>query len=216
MSKKRPPTPPKPTFRRKVIKPFRDASIILVASEGEKTEKQYFEFSFFRHRKVVIETIPSKDGKSAPNWVLENLKDAVKKRSLSHKQQDHLWVVIDRDEWKPEDLLELKNQRCESLPINIALSNPCFELWLLLHHAALPEKPLSCQNDALVNELRTILGEYNKSNLKEEHYIHGLDHAIAEAKKTTYESSGFPSNPGTDVYKLVELIQSLRPSKSKL
>jgi len=213
MNKKQPPFLPKSRFQRKTLKPFRDASLILIASEGEVTEKQYFEFAFLRHTGVIIIPIPSNDGKSAPHWVIDNLKAEVKRRSLS-KERDHLWMLIDRDRWKPETLLELKNKRCSSLPINIALSNPCFELWLLLHHIPLPDKPLSCKNEALVKELRTILREFNKFNLKEEHYMHRLDHAIAEAKKTTYEDSGFPSNPGTDVYKLVELIQSLRPSKS--
>ena len=54
-------------------KEHRDASLIFIACEGEQTERQYFSFNCLKNSRVKLIIIPS-DGKSAPSYVLDNLK----------------------------------------------------------------------------------------------------------------------------------------------
>ena len=77
--------------------PFRDASLCFIACEGSKTEAQYFAFSFLQHARVKLEVIPSENGCSAPVYVLDGLKKAVKKYPLPTR--DPLWGVSGRDRW---------------------------------------------------------------------------------------------------------------------
>lgn len=76
-----------------VRKMHRDASLIIIACEGEKTEAQYLSFSCFQNSRVKLCPVPSKEGKSAPVYVLENLKEKAEEYDL--KPGDQLWIVID-------------------------------------------------------------------------------------------------------------------------
>ena len=52
--------------------PMRDARLIIIATEGRKTEEQYFRL--FRSRRVQIIVLPTgKDNRSSPLDVLERL-----------------------------------------------------------------------------------------------------------------------------------------------
>jgi hypothetical protein len=77
-------------------KPFRDARLIVIACEGEKTEKQYFEL-FLRDSRVTLEVLETTDGKSDPAAVLKRLTTFKKKKSL--QARDELWLVADTDSW---------------------------------------------------------------------------------------------------------------------
>jgi hypothetical protein len=55
--------------------------------------------------------------------------------------------------------------------VRIALSNPCFDFWLLLHHldeAELAEQFTKCAPVGAI--LREVLGGYNKTGLNQTHY----------------------------------------------
>jgi hypothetical protein len=89
--------------------------------------------------------------------------------------------------------------------VNVALSKPCFELWLLLHHiddTALGMLPAARDVE---NRLRSVLGEYNKTNLKREHYPHAsVHHACIRAERLdrTVEGGDIPRENTTRVYLL--------------
>ena len=94
----------------------------------------------------------------------------------------------------------------------MAISNPCFELWLYLHHAdwALGAKT----SKELERELRGVLGSYNKANLVIARYAGKVDEAIRRSKDMDTQPDGrWPDNPGTHVYRLVEAIRELGAGK---
>ena len=62
----------RPLDRRTRPEPHRDARLFVIATEGEKTEKQYF--SLFRNRRCQVKIITSKEGRSAPKYIFEQLK----------------------------------------------------------------------------------------------------------------------------------------------
>lgn len=48
----------------------------------------------------------------------------------SYEENDEVWAVMDRDD-HPQ--FETAVAMCQARRINVARSNPCFELWLVLH-----------------------------------------------------------------------------------
>ena len=77
---------------------------------------------------------------------------------------DQFWFVADTDHWIEsnhiQNLVEVARQ-CRQKGIQVALSNPCFDLWLLLHFGDFPsDASASCSQ---IGELiRELVGSYNK------------------------------------------------------
>ena len=105
-----------------------DTSLIVIATEGEKTEKQYFET--FKYRRVQVKVEATEKGKSSPAHVLERLDAYVKEFVIG--DGDELWLAIDVDRWEKRMLAEVTREAVQK-GFSLAVSNPCFELWLLLH-----------------------------------------------------------------------------------
>lgn len=107
----------------------RDASLFVIATEGEKTEAQYF--SIFNSERVRVEILPTgPDGRSAPKHVLERLVKFQDQHAL--EAMDELWLVVDVDRQRPQFLDEVTRD-AQAGGYRVAVSHPCFELWLLLH-----------------------------------------------------------------------------------
>ena len=120
------------------IKPYRDAKSIVIATEGELTERDYFEDLALdervTHPSVEIKVLPTTEGFSAPFYVLQRL-DRIR-REHGMFEGDELWLVIDKDRWKDAQLSQVA-QLASQKRYYVADSNPCFELWLLIHHRSL-------------------------------------------------------------------------------
>lgn len=114
--------------------PHRDARLFVIVCEGNKREKEYFTKLAEGHRRVKVRLLPPTDddsGKSAPKYVIERATAYVEEYGLH--EEDQLWLVMDIDGWD-ENLLRSIGKECEEKSgWNIALSNPCFEVWLHLH-----------------------------------------------------------------------------------
>lgn len=59
------------------------------------------------------------------------MKRQLKKEGL--RTTDEAWLVVDQDQWTEQQLEQLFAWSKEQENYHLALSNPCFELWLLLH-----------------------------------------------------------------------------------
>lgn len=199
---------PSPQFV-KSSKKFRDASLCFIACEGSKTEAQYFSFSFLQHSRIKLEIIPSKDGCSAPRYVLDGLKKVVKNYQLG--ADDSLWLVIDRDRWPyATQIKEVLHKSIQQKPIALAVSSPCFELWLYLHFADMPSAPIPRSED-MIGKIRKKLGSYHKSNLQEEDYRDRVELAISRSEQSCIGSDELPINPGTTIHQLMKTILAMKP-----
>ncbi len=79
---------------------------------------------------------------------------------FSFEENDEIWVVFDRDDPpRFEETIAL----CKSHRIKIGRSNPCFEVWLILHIQEYNQIRPSNQVQALLRKLRP---EYDKSGAK--------------------------------------------------
>jgi hypothetical protein len=107
---------------------------ILVVCEGTRTEPSYFQGMRHLQRSLVeLELSPGGTPKTLVERAVEKKKEAVRaaKRSADRNQlYDEIWCVFDIDEHP--FVPEAKDQ-AQANGIPVAVSNPCFELWILLH-----------------------------------------------------------------------------------
>jgi len=183
---------------------LRDDRLFIVACDDTFAPKQYFDF--FRLTRVQVHVVPTPDGSSAARHVLDRL------LRVEHDEDDQRWMLLDTDHCVQgthlagfvEALAEAKRQG-----VNVALSKPSFELWLLLHHveeSALG--PLPTAKD-VEGALRATLGQYNKTNLKQGHYpLASVSDACDRAIRldATVEGGDIPRENTTRVYRLWQAI----------
>lgn len=179
----------------RAIHHLRDAKLFVIAVEGAKRERAYFET--FGSSRIQVRVIASVDHKSSPKHVLQRLRDFSREYQIA--AGDELWMVIDVDRWEVGDLAQVATQ-CEQSGIGLAVSNPCFEVWLYLHYAELPvEEIIDCKS--MKKKLHQVTnGNSDLTSLKE----HQIQLAIERAKKL--DSSGntrWPESTGSRVYKLI-------------
>ena len=63
----------------------RDTRLVIIATEGEKTEKSYFESRLFMSLRIQIKVLETRSGRSSPNHVLNRLKEFARKQICSRK-----------------------------------------------------------------------------------------------------------------------------------
>jgi len=184
---------------------FRDDRLFIVACEDTYAPQQYFEF--FAIPRVQIHVIPTEGGLSSPPHVLERL------LTIEHAEYDERWLLLDVDHRGAgphvaslvQTLSEARRQG-----INAAICNPCFELWLLLHHRA--EDQLGGFADCAETEaaLRAVLGEYNKRRLKSQQFNRqSVAEACARARRLDNTAPfSVPQGYAAQVHRLWEAIAS--------
>ena len=187
-------------FERKVdFRPCR--KLFVLAVEGEKTEHEYF--ALFNAYNALVHTKCLKGKGSAPRHVLQRIKKYLKEERL--KPTDEAWVVVDRDNWKEAQLDELFAWSKSADNFGMALSNPKFEYWLLLHF----EDGAGLATHSQCSEkLRQYLPDYDKSIDVRQFTITRITQAIARAqKRDTPPCTTWPHASGvTTVYRLVSNI----------
>lgn len=192
--------------------------------EGEKTEPNYIDKylqikSNGDRRKQVVRVESTK--KNTPVQLVDE--------AVSHKKRsdcpdnDVFWVVFDRESIAkyPDSLHESAFKKAAANNVKIALSNVCFELWILLHFKQNTAPFTSYDNlmsdSGLKEQLQNAgIGNYEKGDAGIFRVVfNGLDDARARAVRmnSTTEESAPPNinkpyqlNPYTDVYKLLNAI----------
>jgi hypothetical protein len=91
---------------------------------------------------------------------------------------------------------------------HLAVSNPCFELWIYLHFFDLAGAKMKCVE--YERQIRAHLGSYNKSNLNTEPLKPCVSDAIRRARQAANTNDLWPGSAGSDVYRVVEKIHNLR------
>jgi len=109
---------------------FRDSRLIVIAAEGEETEKRYFEGIKARYDnpRIHVEVLERLDSASDPAKVIKAL-DQFRSDYKLRKGHDQLWLVIDVDRWGNQKL-SLVSQQCIQKCYQLAVSNPSFEIWI--------------------------------------------------------------------------------------
>ncbi|WP_443137107.1 RloB family protein [Kribbella sp. CCNWLW197] len=215
--------------RRKNLAPIRDLSRgeagreqgvrHLVVCEGERTEKAYFK-SYIRIK--LKDTLLDIDVQHSSGDPLEYVRAAIRGKAIAQRAAkrerddnlkcDQVWCVTDVDTHRNLPEARVLARRNE---IRLVVTNPCFELWGILHLAGCTGH-LSSADAA--EKLREYMPKYDpKKNKEFQHELMEGKYAIARSRALAlgikHEGDGSPvgSNPSTDVYLLVdELIAGAR------
>ncbi len=130
-------------------------------------------------------------------------------RGIRGETYDHIWCVIDTD--KHATLAAAIDKAKAREDLNLAISCPCFEIWLLLHFSY-SAKPYP-DGDSTANALRKHLPgkQYEKATYPLDVFYDLTDDAISNASKLriSNQSSG-ATNPMTDVDHLVRLLRETK------
>ena len=208
----------KPRYRKSG---FRDCRLIIISTEGTRTEKTYFEEMasprYYHNPRVHVKVLDRLTNASSPHHIMAMLNAFQKEFSL--KKDDELWMVIDLDRWRNRELSTVAAQ-CQQKCYELAVSNPCFEFWLLLHVKSVSDyteeelqefeenQYVSPERTCLEKELVNVLGSYNKARLNASAFLPFVDNAIQQAKVLdTHPEHRWPNCLGTRVYRLAESIQ---------
>lgn len=188
----------------------------VIATEGEKTEPDYFAYLDRMYRDINIILLPADDGHSQPRQVLNKLLCEKQEFEKNELNSYLYWIVIDHDR-RPRPTLEQVMQDAEANQIFVADSNPCFEAWLIQHFSTLadiPElshiKPIKSCNRVISEHLKQFDPGYKRNNLDSEIYMPKVGAAVqnAEFDAATARDSDEFKHTGSRVHKLVREIQS--------
>lgn len=192
---------------------FRDSKLIVIATEGEVTEHQYFNglklHKDYKSPRLHIEILKRGTGNSDPKACLNELNEFKKEYHLT--RDDELWLVCDVDRWGDRKLAEV-GRLCRQKKYLFAVSNPCFEAWLLLHKVTYNQYSQSEKDDLngecgnIERELRRVLGTYNKTNIDVDNFLVDLENAITEARLIDVPEHQWPHSLGSKLFLLVESI----------
>lgn len=204
---------------------FRDARLIVVASEGKDTERIYFkalakEYTNPRVHVHIIERSVDEQNNSSPEHVLKQLNDYKSQYEL--EADDELWLVVDKDRWTEAMLSRVATECSQEVAMHMALSNPCFELWLLLHLVDAASLSPEVQQQWFKNRrnsrrtdpylkmrLRQELGAYHESAYDAPTLIAHVEDAIERAKALDKNPTDrWPQTLGTRVYLLAESVMN--------
>lgn len=110
---------------------------VVIVCEGEKTEYGYFEAFRKSMRLPTVSVAVVHSGYTDPYGIVKSAigEREARKQEKSWDKGDTVWAVFDGDEHKENNLANWNNavQLAGSKDINLAISNPSFELWYLLH-----------------------------------------------------------------------------------
>ena len=184
---------------------------IYIYSEGRKTERDYFEEvkRAFHSVAVDIEII---EGAGVPLTIAEKAVQAAQERRCrnryqSYAKRDEFWAVFDRDTHPnvPDAI-----SRCRDADIGVAFSNPCFELWLILHFEEFDRPD---HHHDVQRYLETLCSDYDRKKRKTTN-CSKLMKSLAEAERRAEkqlqhrkDEGNPPGPPFTTVYELTRRIR---------
>jgi hypothetical protein len=202
-------------FRHRQRRPARQPAFrtpkrrILIVTEGAVTEKKYLEGLIFACKNPCVE-FKVMGGVGVPMTIVETAirsKRSAAERSRLEKDRnlefEEVWCVFDVDQ---HPKIPEARKLAEQNRIELAISNPCFELWLWLHFEDSPG-PRSAQE--LLDMLKRYLPDYKK-HVRFAEVRQGYLSAVNRAQGLEQQAVGMEDvgrNPSTGVWRLTESIR---------
>jgi hypothetical protein len=195
-----------PSSLARKIETRRPRKTLVIYCEGERTEPVYLEAL---KRRPEVRNVASVDLRiEAEHGMPEALvSSAIKARKKSVDEEgevDEFWCVFDVEWPRNHPRLREAVQQARNNSIELAISNPCFELWLILHF----ERRSSWLDNDDARKLRRQLDGASGKNLDPSKYMpfvrDAMDNAIALAQRHSRDGTGFPQdNPSSGMYLLI-------------
>jgi len=182
---------------------------ILAVVEGKQTERIYLEglreeLQLSAARVVILHasvTDPVNMVREAIRLQEEQVERTKKAITVPY---DEVWVVFDseRQDHPRREQIPVATELARQKGINIALSIPSFEYWLLLHFTFTTAAFSDC--DDVIAALRKYIPNYTKTNLPLPELLKRIGEAVRNADRchTHWRDSGGDKNPCTYVDQL--------------
>lgn len=188
--------------------------IILVGAEGKnQTERKYFKA--FNQVQSEYKIMAGKGNNTDPVGVVEDLLKSAKQEELDLKDGDMLACFIDVDFKNGRDQeLRAAMKLARQNNVSVFLSNPCFEIWYLLHFRY--STKLYGSNEEVIKELGSYISDYSKSKDVYDVIENKIDQALLNTKRLeSYHLENGTNDrlkklPSTEAYKLIEMILEKR------
>lgn len=142
-------------------KPHRDFRKFVIVAEGQR-EDDYFAVFGKINQRVIVEIVPRDEGKSAVKHLTERLAKYDEKYGV--EPEDFVWFVLDVDRWPRKEIDDLYRHSEEVANWSLAISNPCFEVWLHYHILSVIPTDFDSAKKLKKNLANLIVGGYNKDD----------------------------------------------------
>jgi len=194
LRRRRPHRQPKPRF--------------LIVCEGIVTEPRYFRDVRHIERSLIdLQIEPGGTPKTLVERAVELKRDAdgkARKLKDDNQKYEEVWCVFDIDE---HPLIAGAKDQARANGVELAISNPCFELWALLHFQ---DQRAHIERGKVQHLCRSHMRNYEKQ-LEYETLRPKYSDALRRADdlQRWHDSRGtVGANPSTTVYRLVERIKA--------
>lgn len=187
---------------------------IVVVCEGEKTEPGYLELISAVVRDAVVQLVIVEESATTPKQLVDR---ACSEKEASVRQArrtrdpnaeiDEVWCAFDVDE---HPLLKEACEKANANGVQLAVSNPCVEIWFLLHFV---DQRAYIDRHAAQRRLANHIPGYNKTMPSLDPLLGNYEAARDRAQRLTAKHEGdgteFPSdNPSTGMWRLVEAMKT--------
>lgn len=201
----------------------RSARLVVIAGEGRYTESIYFNAvkNELRAPNVHVEVLDRNSDESSPESVHRQIADFMRQYNI--EDDDELWLVIDRDRWQERMLSQVAQLCAQNSHLHFCMSNPCFELWLLLHFEDVEQYNDETKNALLQNKknksgitwlkkrMKDLMGAYTESSYDALGLITFASVAMSRARRLdSNPQDRWPQSIGSRVYLLMESITGQR------
>ena len=186
-------------------KTYRDDRLFVIATEDTHASEKYFDI--FRNSRIQLRLLPTRDCNSAPEYVFQRLDNFLEEHQMM--DEDEFWLMLDTDHWVEPNKIADFRQLCTEAGqkgYQLAISNPCFETWLLLHVTDIDETEQFARCQEVVRRLQEVLGGYSKRSIDPKYFSpETAATAVARAEKLdSPPGDRWPQKTGSHVYKVVK------------
>lgn len=209
-------------FLRRSKSPGSTGKTILIVTEGKKTEPDYLN-GLRNHLKLqaVDVRVVKADGTDALSVVTHAVELRDQRRREAKRgcavSYDSVWAVFDTERADTNPKLNDALQKAKDHNINVALSNPCFEFWILLHDEYTTAQFAKCEN--VIRRIKERhLPDYEKGRVDADKYIPKIPAAVynSERCREYHKTAGASGNPSTAVDLLVREMNEATRSHYRL
>jgi hypothetical protein len=187
---------------------------ILVLCEGQCTEPQYLH-EVRRERRIPEQNLTIIGPSKVPNTPREMVEEAKRRKRVRIEPYDQVWCVFDVEAKLTQKCRDgLLEAPCSAgdAGILIAMSNPCFEVWLCWHMADQTAWVASDVIQARCKELGIIDGKQIQDSPRLIREFYRSARKRASSSDQAHERSGTKKpedrNPSSGVYQLIDAIRA--------
>ena len=196
-------------FTRRQASPGSTGKTILIVTEGEKTEPDYLKGLRNNLRLHAADIYVTSSQGTDP---LSVVKYAISLRNERRREvrrgsgvaYDSVWAVFDTERADTNPRLNDALQKAKANRIQVGVSNPCFEFWLLLHDEH-TTAPFDTCTDVITRIKERFFANYQKGAVCISPYIQKIPDAVqrAELCRRHKINAGTDGNPSTEMDLLV-------------